>query len=192
MRARMALTLAGIEVEIREISLRDKPEHMLQISPKGTVPVLVLPNGKVIDESLAIMYWALQQYDPQALLDEDVVKMSELIAENDGSFKQALDCYKYPERNFQYKHEKTQLQYRQQGEVFLLQLEKFLEQNTYLLKSTPSLADLAIFPFVRQFAEVDSAWFGRTPYPKLLIWLNGWINSELFKIVMTKNPTFVG
>jgi glutathione S-transferase len=185
MRARMALKLAEIEVEIREVSLRAKPAHMLQVSPKGTVPVLVLPDGKVLDESLDIMYWALQQHDLEGWLD---AAAGALIAENDNSFKRALDCYKYPEEH----PEKTSQEYRQQGEVFLQKLEHLLSQSPYLLKATPSLADIAIFPFVRQFAAVDSAWFESSSYQELCAWLNDWVNSELFKNVMTKNPTYVG
>ncbi len=184
-RARMALKLAAVEVEIREISLRDKPTHMLQISPKATVPVLVLQDGSVIDESLEIMLFALKEH---ALTVNIHANARALIAENDSSFKQVLDCYKYPERN----KKLTQLEYRQQGEVFLQKLENMLSKNTYLLATTPSFADIAIFPFIRQFAAVDNAWFEISPYPKLRAWLNGWIESELFKSVMQKQAVYVG
>ncbi len=185
MRARMALKLAGIEVEIREISLREKPAHLLEISPKATVPVLVLPEGKVIDESIEIMLFALKQHSLQANIH---APFRALILENDNSFKQALDAYKYPER-----HKKlTQQQHRVQGEVFLQKLESLLEKNNYLFGTTPSLADMAIFPFIRQFVAVDAAWFEAAPYPKLRAWLKGWVESDLFKSVMTKNPTYVG
>ncbi len=185
MRARMAMKIAGIEVEIREISLRDKPALMLQISPKATVPVLVLQDGSVIDESLEIMLFALKEH---ALTVNIHANARALIAENDSSFKQVLDCYKYPERN----KKLTQLEYRQQGEVFLQKLENMLSKNTYLLATTPSFADIAIFPFIRQFAAVDNAWFDISPYPKLRAWLNGWIESELFKSVMQKQAVYVG
>ena len=185
MRARMALTLADITVEIREISLREKPAHMLEISPKATVPVLMLPDGKVIEESLEIMYWALKEHALGANIHE---ACRALIVENDTSFKQALDAYKYPERH----KNLTQPQSRAQGEVFLQKLECLLEKNIYLFDAKPSLADIAIFPFVRQFAAVDSAWFEGVPYSKLRAWLNDWISSDLFKNSMTKNPTFVG
>ncbi len=193
MRARMALKLAEIEVEIREISLRNKPAHMLQLSPKATVPVLVLPDGKVIDESKAIMQWALEQAASkregkcdalQASIHEDC---RALVLMNDTEFKKNLDAYKYPERY----PTQSQLEYRAQGEVFLQQLEILLQQNTYLFGDMPSFADYAIFPFVRQFAAVDSAWFETAPYPKLRTWLNNWVNSDLFKSIMTKNPTFI-
>ena len=185
MRARMALKLAGIEVEIREVSLRDKPKHLLQVSPKATVPVLILQDGTVMDESLDIMYWALKTHAPGANIHGGA---SVLILENDTSFKQALDCYKYPEKH----PSKTQAQHRADGEIFLQKLENLLVQNTYLLQATPSLADIAVFPFIRQFAAVDNALFDISPYPKLRAWLNGWIESELFKSVMQKQAVFVG
>lgn len=197
MRARMALKLAGIEVEIREISLREKPAHMLQVSRKGTVPVLVLADGSVIDESLEIMFWAFNN----AREENNVLQATQyqanghaasraLVGINDSAFKKNLDSYKYPERN----PEQSQLQYRQLGENFLEQLENLLQQNTYLYGAQPSFADYAIFPFIRQFAAVDNAWFnGETaenaPYPKLRLWLNTWLESELFLSVMKKNPT---
>ncbi len=187
MRARLAVYVANVAVELREISLRDKPAHMLQISPKATVPVLLLQNGIVIEQSLDIMFWALQQRDPQNWLAADLAKMHTLIAENDTVFKQALDGYKYPERYPQ----AIQVDYRQQGEVFLQRLENLLIQNTYLLKATASLADMAIFPFVRQFAAVDTVWFETSNYPKLKIWLNKLVKSVLFEQVMKKQPTYI-
>jgi glutathione S-transferase len=183
MRARMALKLAGIEVEIREISLRDKPAHMLQVSAKATVPVLILTDGTVIDESIEVMLFAFKKH---ALGTNIHGVCRALILENDTEFKKNLDGYKYPERF----PENTQLEHRQRGEVFLQKLENLLQQNNYLFASTPSVADYAIFPFVRQFASVDSAWFEHSDYPKLRAWLNVWINSELFRSIMTKNPTF--
>lgn len=187
MRARLAIFVANIAVEMREISLRDKPAHLLEVSPKGTVPVLVLQADVVIEQSLDIMYWALQQYDSQDWLDADFGKMQALITENDTHFKEALNRYKYPERYPQL----TQMHYRQQGEIFLLRLELLLNQQTYLLKNTASLADMAIFPFVRQFAAVDLTWFESANYPKLRTWLNDLISSELFERVMKKQPTYI-
>lgn len=184
MRARMALKLADIAVEIREISLREKPAHMLQVSPKGTVPVLVLTDGKVIEQSLDIMRWALKGHALEASID---AACGALIAENDGSFKKALDAYKYPERY----PNKTQTQHRADGEVFLQKLESLLQTNTYLFGENFGVADLAIFPFIRQFAAVDSTWWETQPYPKLYAWLSVWVNSDLFNSVMTKNPTFI-
>ncbi|MES2580347.1 MAG: glutathione S-transferase [Pseudomonadota bacterium] len=187
MRARLAIYAADIAVEIREISLRDKPAHLIQVSPKGTVPVLALQTGVVIEQSLDIMFWALQQDDSQDWLDADFGKMQALITENDTHFKQALDRYKYPERYPQL----TQTHYRQQGEIYLQRLEVLLNQHIYLLKDTASLADMAIFPFVRQFAAVDLTWFESSSYPKLKNWLNGLLSSTLFERVMKKQPTYI-
>jgi glutathione S-transferase len=186
MRARMALHYSGIEVVIREIALRQKPAAMLSASPKGTVPVLVLSDGAVIDESLDIMRWALAQRDPQAWL-KNVTDSETLIAENDGSFKQALDRYKYAERF----PEHPQQTYRVQGELFLSQLETHLQQHAYLLDAEPRLADIAIFPFVRQFAAVDPAWWEDAPYPALRSWLAHWAESALFDSIMQKYPVWV-
>lgn len=187
MRARLAINIADIAVELREISLRHKPVQLLQISPKATVPVLQLPTGIVIEQSLDIMFWALRQFDPQDWLDADFGKMQALITENDTHFKQALDRYKYPERF----PPLTQTHYRKQGEVFLQRLESLLSQHNYLLKESASLADMAIFPFVRQFAAVDLAWFESSKYPKLQNWLNGLLGSTLFERAMLKQPTYI-
>lgn len=185
MRARMALKLAEIQVEIREISLRNKPKEMLKISPKGTVPVLLLPDGSVIDESLEIMFWALKTH---ALGGNIHAASRALIAENDSDFKCALDAYKYPERN----KYKTQIEHRADGEKFLQKLESLLQKNQYLLGEEPGITDIAIFPFVRQFAVVNATWWQTAPYPKLQVWLKSWVESDLFLSVMEKHPTFVG
>lgn len=187
MRARMALRYAGIAVEIREISLKDKPAHMLQVSPKGTVPVLVLPDGTVIDQSLDIMQWALQQHDADGWLQADLAQTKLLIAENDGTFKQSLDRYKYairfPEHPAEY--------YRQQGEQFLAALEQRLQQRAFLIRDTVSLADIAIFPFIRQFAAVDQQWFDCSDYIRLRNWLEQLVESSLFESVMAKYPVYL-
>ena len=188
MRARMALKLAGIQVEMREISLREKPAHMLQVSPKGTVPVLVLADGSVIEQSLEIMQWALKAHALQANIHAGSRATGlALIAENDDAFKRALDAYKYPERY----PSKTQSQHRADGEVFLQKLENLLQDNFYLFGNAPSLTDIAIFPFVRQFAAVDAAWFDGSPYPKLNVWLKTLVDSELFASIMEKQPTYI-
>ena len=189
MRARMALKLAEVAVEIREISLREKPAHMLQVSPKATVPVLVLPDGSVIEESLEIMLFALKKHALAGNIHAGVIA---LILQNDTDFKQALDAYKYPER-FPAQSQRVS---RQQGEVFLRQLENLLQQNTYLFDTTPTFADYAIFPFVRQFSAVDVVWFGginqdSANYPKLRTWLKSLVESDLFKSVMEKQPTYI-
>lgn len=187
MRARMGLKIAGIEVEIREVSLRDKPAHMLQVSPKATVPVLVLTDGKVIDQSLDIMQWALTQHDPEAWLDVAMDSAMQLISDNDTTFKRALDAYKYPERFL----DKTQKEHRADGEVFLVELEQRLLQHAYLIKEIPCIADVAIFPFIRQFAAVDSVWFEQSEYVQIRLWLESWVKSELFNSVMQKHKTYI-
>ena len=186
MRARLAIVQSGIQLELREVELKNKPQQMLTASPKGTVPVLVLEEGTVIDESLDIMLWALSQNDSSNWLNkftnEQQQQMHALIINNDNKFKNALDKYKYADRFPGWPEE----HYRQQGEVFLQMLESRLEKNTYLFAKTPSLADIAIFPFVRQFAFVNKNWFDNSPYKQLQAWLAGFINSELFTIAMEK------
>ena len=189
MRARMALRYANIDVEIREIALREKPAHMLAVSPKGTVPVLVLASGKVLEQSLDIMDWALEQSDLDTwnVPDREVQKLTmDLIATNDGAFKQALDKYKYAIRF----PENPPDVYRASGEEFLKRLESLLRQHTYLCSHTISKADVAIFPFVRQFSMVDEPWFEVANYPALKAWLNGLLNSQLFIDVMEKYPVW--
>ncbi|HUV99436.1 MAG TPA: glutathione S-transferase [Gallionella sp.] len=184
-RARLALYTSGMVVELREVSLRDKPASMLAASPKGSVPVLVLADGQVVDESWEIMQWALHQNDPQGWLgqnDSHVYAAAPLVRENDTVFKYHLDRYKYPDRNPAY----PQLHYRSKGEEFLIQLENRLAASHYLLGDGLSIADAAIFPFVRQFAEVDRAWFAQANYPALRRWLKNFIDSEGFVSVMLK------
>ena len=186
MRARMAIRYSGITVELREVALRNKPKEMLHHSPKGTVPVLVLPNHKVIEESLEIMQWALLVHDPhnwlcknETVLCEDTAR---LIHENDHEFKQHLDHYKYPTRHTEYPIE----HYREQGEIFLRRLENNLQDQHFLLAERITLADIAIVPFVRQFAQVDANWFDNAPYIQLRCWLKSILDSALFISVMQK------
>jgi len=185
MRARMALRYSGVAVSIVEVSLKAKPAEMLALSSKGTVPVLSV-DGQVIDESLAIMHWALAQNDPQDwLLKDDPVgqqHIAGLIEENDQVFKVHLNRYKYAER---YPEQPMEF-YRAEGEVFLRRLDELLEGRDYLLAEHPSLADVALMPFVRQFAHVDREWFGQTPYRRLQAWLQRFLESELFIGVMAK------
>lgn len=185
MRARMALRYAGVPVEIVEVSLKDKPAQMLALSPKGTVPVLNA-DGVVIDESLQIMRWALAQNDPDDwLLAGDsfaALWMEKLIEGNDQIFKSALNRYKYAERY----PEQPMEAYRAEGAVFLHKLDELLEGRDYLLADHPSLADIALLPFVRQFAHVDREWFAQTPYVRLQVWLQRFLESELFTSVMKK------
>ena len=184
MRARMALWCAGIEVELEEISLRDKPAALLAVSPKGTVPVLHGADGLVLDESLAIMRWALGQRDPQGwLLSADHVEQQALVQSNDTDFKHWLDRYKYAERYPEFGRE----YYREQALGCLItKLEQRLTQVPYLGGQTASLSDVAIFPFVRQFAAVDPTWFAQSPWVATRAWLNGWLESVLFKTIMDK------
>lgn len=179
MRARMALRYSGVPVSIVEVSLKAKPAEMLALSPKGTVPVLVCADGRVIEQSLEIMHWALAQYDPDNWLGPD---SAALIEENDQVFKVNLDRYKYAIRY----PEQPMEHYRAQGAVFLQRLEVLLEQTPYLAGDTLSLADIALAPFVRQFAHVDRDWFEQAPYPRLNAWLERFLASELFTAVMAK------
>ena len=183
MRARLGLLFAGVKVELREVALKNKPPQMLAISPKGTVPVLQLTDGSVIDESRDIMLWTLEQNDPKNLLDKTVrTEADALIDQNDNEFKYWLDRYKYADRHL----EMTQEEYRQRGEVFLQQLEKQLEKHAYLLGDKMTVADIGIMPFVRQFAHVDREVFYGLPYPNLQRWLQNWLQHPLFLQVMTK------
>nr|WP_280527481.1 glutathione S-transferase [Pseudomonas lurida] len=181
MRARLALRYSGVCVRIIEVSLKAKPAEMLALSPKGTVPVLSV-NGEVIDESLAIMQWALAQHDPDNWRLQGDPSVLALIDENDQGFKYHLDRYKYAERYPEYPME----HYRAEGEVFLQKLEGLLADRAYLLAHHPSLADMAMAPFVRQFAHVDRDWFARAPYPRLQRWLEAFLQSPLFIGVMAK------
>lgn len=183
MRARLGILFAELQVELREIILKNKPAQMLAISPKGTVPVLQRIDGVVIAESREIMVWALEQRDPQGLLDAKVVQQANaLIDQNDNEFKQWLDRYKYADRHL----EMTQTEYRQRGEAFLQVLEALLANNPFLLGDKASLADIGIMPFVRQFAHVDPDIFYRLPYPNLQLWLQRWLEHPYFLQAMGK------
>ncbi|PKH84843.1 glutathione S-transferase [Pseudomonas sp. Choline-02u-1] len=185
MRARMALRYAGVPLEIVEVSLKDKPADMLALSPKGTVPVLNA-DGVVIDESLQIMRWALAQNDPDDWLlagnSFAALWMEKLIEGNDQIFKSALNRYKYAERY----PEQPMEAYRAEGALFLQKLDELLASRDYLLADHPSLADIALLPFVRQFAHVDREWFAQTPYVRLQVWLERLLESELFTSIMKK------
>ena len=183
MRARLGILFAELQVELREITLKNKPPQMLAISPKGTVPVLQLLNGMVIEESREIMIWALAQRDSQGLLNaETLLEANALIDKNDNEFKYWLDRYKYADRHI----EMSQTEYRQKGEAFLQLLEELLTKNPYLLGKSVTLADIGIVPFVRQFAHVDRDIFYSLPYPNLQRWLQDWLSHPLFLQAMTK------
>lgn len=183
MRARLGILFAELQVELREITLKNKPPQMLAISPKGTVPVLQLLDGTVIEESREIVTWALAQRDSQELLNAEVLHQANaLIDKNDNEFKYWLDRYKYPDRHL----EMSQIEYRQQGEVFLQLLEELLTKNSYLLGESITIADIGIMPFVRQFANVNRDVFYDLPYPNLQRWLQDWLSHPLFLQAMTK------
>ena len=178
MRARLAIAVARTGCVLREVKLSAKPEAMLAASPKGTVPVLVLPDGQVIDESLDIMRWALATQDPEHWLEGDD---PELIDRNDGPFKHDLDRYKYPER-----YGVEPLKHRALGMEFLQELDCRLGRTRQLCGPVRSMADVAIMPFVRQFAATDQTWFSAQPLPHLKNWLADHISSELFSLIMLR------
>jgi len=183
MRARMALVYGGIQVELREVKLSDMPQSMLRLSPKATIPVLVLGDGQVIDESLDVMLWSLAQADPDQWLDIDETS-SQLIRRSDEEFKPLLDCYKYADRHPQL----SPLEHRVRAEVFVAELNQLLSRHSYLSGDQCRLTDMAIFPFIRQFAGVDAAWFDSSQYSSLRSWLNGLLASDSFQRIMNKNP----
>jgi glutathione S-transferase len=180
MRARLALAVSGTRCELREVKLSAKPEAMLAASPKGTVPVLVLPDGAVIDESIDIMRHALASRDPEGWLARDDAA---LIARNDGPFKHDLDRYKYSQR-----HGPDAEVHREGGLAFLRDLDARLADAGQLCGPERGLADMAIMPFVRQFAAVDRDWFDAQPLPRLQAWLAGHLASDLFSAIMMRVP----
>jgi glutathione S-transferase len=191
MRARMGLLLAQQPVMLRAIVMKNKPAEMLAASPKGTVPVLVLTDESVIDESLDIMLWALRQNDPSNLLYSEnpsaFPAMLTLINSSDNKFTNALSKYKHAVRY----HETSEVYYRRQCEIFIIELEQRLAAHDYLMGMTPSLADYAILPFIRQFARVDRQWYLQAPYPHLRRWLNAHLQSQPFSQAMTNYPLWL-
>jgi glutathione S-transferase len=184
MRARLALAVSGQVCELREVVLARKPAALLHASAKGTVPVLVLPEGRVLEQSLDIMLWALRRHDPQQWLgdsDPALQAMLQLVAHCDGEFKFHLDRYKYPNRY----DLNDGTPHQSQGSMFLHQLHNRLMANTYLLSGSPCLADMAIAPFVRQFAHTNPVWFASQPWPALQAWLNRFETSNLFLQIMS-------
>jgi glutathione S-transferase len=186
MRARMALLLNKQPFIVREVDLKNKPEELLEISPKGTVPVMVLPDGSVLEESMHIMHWAFDQEEeinPRRFRENEILVIEQLISENDGPFKHILDRYKYPEN---YSDEPVR-DWRQESDKFLGKLEMFLKHNTYLFGDKPAIEDLAIMPFVRQFRMVDTEWFDKeSSYNNTKVWLNNWLEDDVFTRVMDK------
>lgn len=177
-RARLALAISGISATLREVDLARKPAAMLAASGKGTVPVLVLANGTVIDESLSIMRWALVENDPETWLERED---ADLIARNDGEFKYDLDRYKYPDR-----HQSDALAHRDRGLGFLRRLDTRLSAFGQLCGAKRGLTDMAILPFVRQFAAVDRQAFASLTLPHVQAWLASHLASSLFVTIMTR------
>lgn len=181
MRARLAIAVSGTECELREIVLRDKAPEFLEASPKGTVPVVV-DGDRVIEESFDVMQWALEKSDPEGWLDIEP-REYELIERTDGPFKSALDRYKYSTR-----YGSDANAERSAGSEFLREMENRLSENQYLSGPDPKLTDYAIFPFVRQFANTDIDWFRAQDWPRLIAWLDQFLESDRFKSIMNKYP----
>ena len=173
---------------LREVVLRNKPAALIEASPKATVPVLQLPDGSVLEQSLDIMRWALRAHDPQGWLrPEEHDEVQALIDLNDGLFKQALDRYKYARRH----PERAAHADRDEAVALMLApLSARLARRRFLLRDTPSLADMAILPFVRQFAAVDERWFDSAPFAQVQAWMNGLLASSLFVSVMGKHAAW--
>ena len=189
MRARLALLASGIQCELREVVLRNKPAEFLTTSPKATVPVLVTPNGEVIEQSWDIMMWALRQHDPAHWLPSDAnvfERGMQLLHRCDGEFKQQLDRYKYPQRHGL----EDGTAARDEAMFFLANLESLLKQQRYLFNSSIGIFDAAILPFVRQFAHVNIDWFAAQPLPSVQAWLSAFENSTDFKRAMTVYPAW--
>ncbi len=187
MRARIALLLSEQTIIIRAISLKNKPLAMLEASPKGTVPVLILADGTVIEESIDIMHWALRQNDPNNLLSQAQPDTHQaiiaLIQRGDDQFKHPLEQYRAAKRY----HRDTELKWRQQCEVFIQELEQRLTDNGFFIGNSVSLADYAFIPFMRQFGRVDRKWFATAPYPKVKAWLSTQLQSQLYARMMKKH-----
>ena len=185
MRARLAVCSAGIQVELREILLRDKPGAFLQASPKGTVPVVELGDGTVLEESRDVMQWALAQNDPDGWLDvqrRDPDAAAAFLDALDGPFKTHLDRYKYASRY----DPKAALEHREAGAAMLAEFDTRLAAQPSLSGGKNGLLDFATLPFVRQFRIADPVWFDAQPWPHLHRWLQAFLESRLFASVMKK------
>jgi glutathione S-transferase len=201
MRARLGILLAHQSVLIRAVVTKNKAPEMLAISPKGTVPVLIINHvecseaqhlqATIIDESIDIMLWALMLNDPQNLLRAEdprqLESMLELIKKNDKQFKPNLEVYKMAKRF----HKESEVADRQSCEGFIVELENKLEKSHYLMGAQASLADYALLPFVRQFARVDRKWYLQSPYPKCRVWLNRLLQMPLYTKAMSKYPLWL-
>lgn len=196
MRARMAIFKANLQIDLREVNLNHKPAEMIKASAKGTVPILVLGNEVspciIIDESLEVMLWALTENDPDDLLHKHdqnaLLKMLALITQFDDEFKTCLNAYKAAKRY----REDNITECRQACEVFIQKLENRLIQNPFLISAQESLADIALIPFIRQFAKVERQWYLQSPYPRVRRWLNCYLQSGMFTRVMGKVEVWRG
>lgn len=205
MRARLAILLAQQPVQLRAITMKDKPEDMLQASPKGTVPVLIIKkerttkddgfdptHDQVIEESLDIMLWALKRNDPENLLysgsnAEALTEMLNVIKENDQAFKPSLEKYKRAKRF----HGDDLEECRLECEPFVQKLEQRLSKHKFFMGDIPSLLDYALLPFIRQFSRVNKAVFAQNNYTHLRAWLRDHLQSRLFSSAMTKYPLWL-
>lgn len=193
MRARLAIFKSKKPVELRDVKLTNKPLAMLEASPKGTVPILVVSPTQVIDESLDVMLWSLKQSDPDNLLRSTKNESNELalllafVDVFDREFKPCIEEYKCAKRY----HENNLVECRQACEVYIQDLEKRLSQHAYIWDEDESLIDLAIFPFIRQFAKVERQWYVQSPYPNVKRWLNKYLQSAMFNKVMAPLPIWV-
>jgi glutathione S-transferase len=191
MRARLAIFKAKQTVLLRDLVLSNKPAEMISVSPKGTVPVLVLSNGTVIEESLEVMLWVLQETDPADLLDcqqEGALSaMLLLINEFDNDFKTCLEAYKCAKRY----QEDNVAECRAVCQQYIQQLEQRLTAHSFLMSDKESLADIALIPFIRQFARIERQWYLQSPYPMVRQWLNSYLQSSIFTKVMAKHPLWV-
>lgn len=190
-RTRLCLLLAEQQVLLREISTKNKPEEMLAISPKGTVPILELRDTNIIDESVDIMFWALQQNDPNNLLldgkPKTIQDMRDFIAYFDDEFVDALKKYKAAVRY----RDNREIEFRQVCETFIRKLEQLLSQHSYLMGNTPCLTDYALLPFIRQFSRIDRKWYANAPYPLLRQWLSNHYNHSLYAKAMVQFPRWL-
>ncbi|MCL1127234.1 glutathione S-transferase [Shewanella surugensis] len=191
MRARLAIYASGQQVHLRDLVLSNKPAEMLSISAKGTVPVLITTDNLVIDESLSVMLWAFSQTDPDDYLNKTLpnalADMLSLIGLFDNEFKGHLEQYRCAKRY----HEPSLIEERQQCERYLADLEWRLSQHQFLMSETPSLVDVALVPFIRQFARVERQWYLHSPYPKLRQWLKTYLQSRMFSKVMAQHPMWL-
>ena len=191
MRARLGLLLAQQSVMLRDIVMTNIPKEMFTASSKGEVPVLVLDDGIVIDESIDIMHWALNKNDPQDLLYNShpnlIEEIQSFIQHNDNEFVEELKKYKAASRY----HDDAEVERRQQCEIFIKDIEGRLSKQKYIFGNEPSLADYAILPFIRQFSRVDRKWYLQSPYPKLRNWLERHYQNPLFSKAMKKYPQWI-